>query len=113
MASSLCVVYVLRADQRDYSIDQAVFRQLFSTEDKNKIIIALTFADKIEPWNRGAELSDEQLASLEKKSASIEKLFGIDSYNIFPCCSQTGYGINKLIDELILTMSLGHLYDED
>lgn len=114
MASSPCVVYVLRADQRDYSIDQVVFRKLFSTkEDRNKVIIALTFADKIEPWNRGTELSNEQLESLEKKSASIEELFGIDSYNIFPCCSQTGYGINELIDELILTMSLGHLYDAD
>lgn len=114
MASSPCVVYVLRADQRDYSIDQAVFRKLFSTdEDRDKIIIALTFADKIEPWHHGTELSYEQLESLEEKAASIEELFGIDSYRIFPCCSQTGYGINELVDELIDNVSIGCLFDED
>lgn len=114
MSSCHCVVYALRADQRDYALDFAIFRQLFLTEDdRDKVIIALTFADKIEPCQRGTKLSTEQLCSLEQKCEDIEKKFNIPSYRIIPCCSQTGYGVDELINEMTDTISIACLLDED
>jgi len=114
MSSCRCVVYALRADQRDYSIDLAIFQQLFSTEDdREKVIIALTFADKVEPCQRATELSREQLWSLDQKCDDIEKQFNVPSYRIIPCCSQTGYGLDKLIDEMADTISIACLFDEE
>ncbi len=114
MASCRCVVYVLRADQRDYAIDLAIFRQLFSTEDdRDRVVIALTFADKVEPCQRGTELSDAQLESLEQKREDIERLFQVPSFRIIPCCSQTGYGVKELVEELVDIISITCLYDGD
>ena len=48
MKLSLVIVYVLRADTRDYAIDQAAYQQLFSKDaDKKKVIFALNYCDKI------------------------------------------------------------------
>lgn len=114
MASCRCVVYVLRADQRDYAIDHVIFRQLFSEKnDKGKVIIALTFADKIEPCQRGAELSKEQLISLKQKSTDIAKQFQIHSHRIIPCCSKTGYGIERLIDVMTDEIAVTCLFEDD
>ena len=81
---SPCVVYVLRADQRDFSTDERTFQALFHRkEDRDKVIIALNYADKIEPINRSPELSKAQLEALDQKTELICKLFDIPSYQIF------------------------------
>lgn len=99
---SPCVIYVLRADQRDYSIDLITFERLFRTQDDlDKVIIALNCADKIEPVSRGATLSKAQLDALDDKVEIISSLFSIESYRIFPCCAHTGYGLVELLSEAV------------
>lgn len=99
---SPCVVYVLRADQRDYAIDLMAFNTLFSTEEeKEKVIIALNYADKIEPLSRSLILSDEQLEALDAKVDTVSDVFGIDSYKIFPCSASTGFGLSDLVNEIV------------
>ena len=71
------VVYVLRADQRDFAIDEMVFSNLFQDDNKNKVILALNYADKVEPINRGTGLSDEQLKSLARKVDDVSRIFGV------------------------------------
>jgi len=49
---SNCVVYLIRADHRDFRIDLECFKALFEMENENeksKVILALNYADKIEP----------------------------------------------------------------
>lgn len=93
-----CIVYVLRADQRDFSLDEKVFGRLFPCEeDLDKVIIALNFADKIEPIQRGYTISEKQKDTLEKKAEQIERIFSIPFYRIFPCCAHTGYGVEDLV----------------
>jgi predicted GTPase len=47
------VVYVLRGDMRDYSIDELAYSTVFAKEtDKKKVIFAVNCCDKIEPISR-------------------------------------------------------------
>ncbi|MDD3024696.1 MAG: 50S ribosome-binding GTPase, partial [Syntrophomonadaceae bacterium] len=112
LLSSECVVYTLRADQRDYSIDELVFQQLFPNEDeKSKVIIALNFADKIEPLTRDGEITEEQAEALEEKITQIETIFKIESYKIFPCSARTGYGVSSLVNEITDLLEM-NVFDE-
>ncbi len=75
---SYCVVYLLRADQRDYTVDQVLFKEMFKNlNERKKVIVALNFADKIEPINRTSELTTAQLANLNKKVEEVKKLFEV------------------------------------
>lgn len=98
---SPCVVYVLRADQRDWTLDEQVFNQLFADEDeREKVIIALNFADKIEPISRNGHLSEKQLEAIECKVDLICSFFDVPSYSVIPCCAITGYGVDELLVEV-------------
>lgn len=110
---SPCVVYVLRADQRDFSVDERVFQTLFLNEEtRDKVIIALSYADKIEPINRGSELSEAQLDALERKVDQVSELFSIPSYRIFPYCAHTSYGVKDLVNEISENLEMC-VFDED
>lgn len=77
------VVYVLRADQRDFAVDEQIINSMFSTsEDKKKLLLAINYADKIEPVNRKAGLSYIQLENLEKRMADVSRIFNISKDNI-------------------------------
>lgn len=66
---SQVVVYLLRADQRDFAVDEILFNNMFTNhKEKSKVILALNYADKVEPINRRQGLSPEQRNNLEKKN---------------------------------------------
>lgn len=111
---SPCVVYVLRAGQRDFSVDERVFRTLFRSEEtRDKVIIALSHADKIEPVNRrGTEISEAQVEALEKKADTVSESFSVPFYRIFPYCVHTGYGVNDLVNEISDDLEMC-VFDED
>ena len=107
------VVYVLRADQRDFSTDERAFRTLFRREEElDKIVIALNCADKINPVSRSSTISEAQLEALEKKVELIERQFSIPSYRIIPCCAHTGYGVDGLVSEIAEDLEMC-VFDED
>lgn len=99
---SECVIYTLRADQRDYSVDERLFRGMLSSQkDRSKIVIALNCADKIEPLSRTGEITPAQERALADKVRQVQDCFGMGSWNIVPCCAQTGYGIGTLADRIV------------
>ncbi|HBJ1649202.1 GTPase family protein [Clostridium botulinum] len=83
LQKSHCVVYVLRADQRDFAVDEILFREMFNTpKERDKVILALNYADKIEPLNRKLGLSVEQISNLNKKIKDISRIFNMPTKNI-------------------------------
>lgn len=111
VSHSGCVVYVLRADQRDYSIDELIFEEVFQTEaQRKKVVIALNFADKIEPLNRGVHISEAQMRSLDIKSKAVRRKFKVNT--VIPCCAKTGEGIPELVKEIVSTLD-AYAYNVD
>ncbi|WP_299791669.1 GTPase domain-containing protein [uncultured Shewanella sp.] len=97
------VIYFLRADQRDYTIDQWAFSQLFKTPDeKRKVILALNAVDKIEPLNRRVpfELSREQTHSLQLKLQRISTLFALSEDQLVTLSATEQFNMDSLVDKL-------------
>lgn len=101
------VVYVLRADQRDFSVDERAMNHLFPTQDaRDKVVVALNYADKLGATSRESEGVSELEDALEKKVEIVADHFSIDSYRIFPCCAHNGYGVEDLLGEVTDDLSL-------
>lgn len=94
---SQVVVYLLRADQRDFSVDEALFNAMFQNEaERSKVIIALNYADKVEPLNRIEGLSKEQVDNLKKKKRNVAKIFGYSCKDIMFYSAKDGVNIDEL-----------------
>jgi predicted GTPase len=107
LAASTVVVYVIRADTRDYSIDELAYQKVFPTNtDKNKVIFALNCCDKIEPISRNYsfEPNFEQMNNIAKKVSSVKSIFKPIN-NIIPYSAETGWNMNKLADAMVSVLS--------
>jgi len=74
------VLYFLRADQRDYSIDQRAFDELVrGSLASDKVILVLNAIDRIEPLNRALPFSPsmEQQRSLKEKIEVVQRIFSV------------------------------------
>jgi len=103
---STVIVYVIRADTRDYSIDELAYKQLFTSfEDKRKVIFALNYCDKIEPINRGLTIEPSlvQMQNIIEKVASVSKIFQ-PHHEVVPYSAATGWNMNKLADSIVNTL---------
>lgn len=94
------VVYVLRADQRDFAVDEMIFKNLFSSDDKKKVILALNYADKIEPVNRKRGLTSEQLYSLQRKVYEVSRIFEMPRSNILYYSAVEKINLNLLVERI-------------
>ncbi|MBR3630583.1 MAG: GTP-binding protein [Oscillospiraceae bacterium] len=94
------VVYLLRADQRDFAVDEVIFSSLFQEEHREKVILALNYADKIEPINRQDGLSSEQKKSLEKKLNHVSKLFDMPKDSILYYSAADGINLDALMNAI-------------
>lgn len=103
------IVYVLRADTRDYSIDSAAFSKIDSLRQavqKGKVIIALNCCDKIEPMppRHHRHLSNEQYQAIFQKVEWIERLFpGIRT--VVPCSTALSWNIDLLANNISQTLA--------
>lgn len=101
LLKSHCVVYLLRADQRDLALDEALFKELFhSQQEKDKVILAINYADKIEPINRIGRLSEKQIINLDKKVREISKLFNISEQNIIYYSASEHINMDDLVSRI-------------
>jgi small GTP-binding protein len=66
------IIYLFRADKRDYTQDEFFFDNVFDKNKASHLIYVISQADKIEPLSRGIELSDAQKENLEKKKLDIK-----------------------------------------
>lgn len=99
LSYSSCVVYVLRADQRDFSIDEKIFKKLFQNKyARSKVILALNCADKIEPVSRSEIISEKQKVNLKRKVAEVRRIFGID--NVVYYSAYYDVGLKRLVQEI-------------
>ncbi len=98
-----CVVYVLRADQRDFSLDKSLFEYMFKdTNERKKVVVGLNFADKVEPINRNdnLNLSFQQLENINKKMIDVSKILNIDKNKIIPYSASTKYNLTLLVSNI-------------
>lgn len=103
IAKAHSVIYFLRADQRDYVIDQWAFAQLFNTDaERRKVIIALNAVDKIEPLNRSQPfaLTAEQIQSLRLKRHTICQQFAVCEDQIVTLSATEQHNLDGLVDRL-------------
>jgi predicted GTPase len=104
LKKSACVVYLLRADQRDYSVDKEIINTIIDNSERisEKLIIGLNYADKIEPVSRISPFLPclEQLRNLNKKLKTISELFNIDSGKVIYYSASDGYNLNDLKDSI-------------
>ncbi len=105
LEKSDCILYLLRADTREYSIDINTINNL--EMDKSKLILGLNFCDKIEPITRSitSGLTEKQLVNLEGKINAISKSFKIAKSNILPFSADTMWQIDKLIKKIVGTIT--------
>ncbi len=102
------IVYFLRADHRDYSVDLRLFDELFRYVDhKTKLIIALNAIDKTPPLCRSTPfvLSAEQQANIETKIADVSKLFSLPTNDVVPLSGLEDYNTDLLVNKLLEKLS--------
>ena len=101
---STVLVYVIRADTRDYSIDRNTYKQLITTRaNKEKVIFALNCCDKIEPIDRRAlkNPSRNQMLNIHKKIKWVNSVFEKPVNRIIPYSAVTGWNMDDLADEIV------------
>ncbi len=96
------VIYIMRADARDHSIDEKAFKAIFNTiEDQRKVIIGLNQCDKVEPVNRTEiEPTAEQMENIQKKIRFLQQKFR-PCNAVVPYSAATGWNMNALADEMV------------
>ena len=101
------VVYVLRADSRDHSIDENAFSKIQALRRmKKKVIIALNCSDKIEPLppRNFIGISECQYKSIIKKVNSTAKIFA-GTRSIVACSAGLPWNIDEVSIEMIKTIT--------
>lgn len=102
-----CVVYFLRADQRDYERDIDLLKDLKARYNGlfKKIIFVMNFADKIEPINRGYSLTDKQIWNLWQKKQYFCKIIRpinhLNPNDIIHTAAPINLNTKKLLDAII------------
>lgn len=102
------IIYVLRADARDFSIDKKTHDDLFqSMHDKRKIIYALNFCDKIEPINRKLPFipSKAQHLNIDEKINYVKNLFSAQN-GVIPYSASSEWNLSSLADEIVRVVLL-------
>lgn len=103
------VIYVLRADTRDYSIDIATFEKINSLRQAvrgGKVILALNCCDKIEPLppRHYRHLSNEQHQAILQKIKCVEQIFP-GTRTVVPCSAALSWNIDLLAQNISLTLA--------
>ena len=97
------IVYVMRADARDHSIDEKAYNTLFiDHESRKKVIIAINQCDKVEPISRKTQKkpSSEQLNNIQEKIKFLQEKFQ-PTNKIIPYSAETGWNMSALADEMV------------
>lgn len=97
------IVHVIRADTRDYSIDETLAKQLYrSSTIKRRVIYAIGQCDKIEPIERKFNINPtpRQALNIKNKISEVEKIFA-PTNKIVPYSAHTGWNLDGLVSEIV------------
>lgn len=97
LVSAAAAVYILRADQRDFSVDLEVMNSVVKKAGV-PLLIGLNYCDKIEPLNRTLpfRLSGEQEVNLDQKIKQIAKIFTLSRNDIVPFSAGSLWNMHAL-----------------
>lgn len=97
------IVHVLRADTRDYAVDeQATNRLIKSPQLRRKVIYALGQCDKVAPITRSLRRvpTSDQLMNIDLKLREVTKVFS--PYNpVVPYSAEMGWNMSMLSNEIV------------
>ncbi|MEH0197626.1 GTPase [Caulobacter sp. CCNWLY153] len=101
------IVYALRADQRDYQVDEEVFQTLQLLSRLRGFTLALTCIDKISPTNRSSpfRMTPEQGANLGHKVSEVRGLFNLARDQVVPVSALEGIGMDALAGRIVHVLS--------
>lgn len=94
---------MLRADTRDYAVDEQAVRHLTqASELKRKVIYALGQCDKVEPITRHLHQAPtaEQLTNIDLKLREVTKVFS-PHHPVVPYSAETGWNMAVLSNEIV------------
>ncbi len=97
------IVYVVRADARDFSIDEKVAKQLLADKGiNNRVIYALGQCDKMEPLDRKSNSipSKAQTDNIRAKIDDVKRIFSPVNA-IVPYSAATGWNLHALVDQIV------------
>lgn len=97
------IVYLLRCDTRDYSIDLDTINGILSTREiQKKTIFAVNCCDKVEPISRSAPFSPtrQQEINIHRKISSIGEIFG-NTRPIVPYSATEGWNLGGLASQMV------------
>lgn len=101
-----CIVYVLRADMRDYTRDLALFREKLSPY-RARIVIAINCADKAEPTSReSTDLTGEQIDNLERKRSSVSQIFHMPKEQVIYYSARERINLDVLMHQIYNRMTI-------
>lgn len=100
-------VYLVRADNRDFSIDQRAVETLFRQNSQlEKVIIVINGCDKIEPIHRqaGRDPSPLQQENIGRKISDLRSVFSGVAHFV-PCSAETGWNLEMLAQAIIRVLA--------
>jgi small GTP-binding protein len=104
------VLWVLKGDDRAYSIDHTFYRDIVKPHlaAGKPFLIVLNQVDKIEPfreWKVAAKQPGEkQRHNIEEKRQHVAKLFGLRATQVLAVSAEEKYGLVDLVDEIVFSL---------
>ncbi len=104
------VLWVLKGDDRAYSIDHRFYRDIVKPHlaAGKPFLIVLNQVDKIEPfreWNDSAhQPGDKQRQNIEEKRQHVAKLFGLRASQLIAVSAEQKFGLVDLVDEIVFSL---------
>ncbi len=93
------LLYVLRADQRDWSIDEEFFTNILDNHQK-RVLIVLNQCDKVEPLHRKNSISAEQMNTIDRKIEQVRRAFS-DILGVVPVSVAVDWNIDVLAKHIV------------
>lgn len=93
------LLYVLRADQRDYSVDEEFFATVLK-DFQERTLIVINQCDKVESLNRMGGLSDEQRQNIDRKVTQVRQSFA-KVVDIIPVSVVLSWNLDRLVARMV------------
>lgn len=94
------LVYVLRADQRDWAIDEAMLATILPTH-RDKTLLVLNACDKVEPIQRSGDVPGPlQQQHIQQKIVAVQRAFP-DLFQVLPCSVATRWNLSVLVEAMV------------
>lgn len=103
------VLWVLKADDRAYSVDEEVYKSIVNPMNIiSPILFVLNQSDKIEPhreWNSTeSKPSSKQLENIRKKAKIVSNSFGVRFDDVVAVSASEGFGLEGLVNQIVTVL---------